>query len=75
MQSSRCLVAWNSKRTKHSTRFLRDGYNPKDDKQRESVKAEFTKRDDNFHKTMEVARDYSKQANDLAKQSVKKSEK
>jgi len=60
---------------RQAARFLRDGYNPKDDKQRENVKAEFTKRDENFHKTMEVARDYSKQASELAKQSLKKSEK
>ncbi len=57
---------------RQAARFLRDGYNPKDDRQRETVKAEFTKRDENFQKTMEVARDYSKQANELAKESAKK---
>jgi hypothetical protein len=57
---------------RQAARFLRDGYTPKDDKQHASVKLEFAKRDENFQKTMEVARDYGKQANDLAKESVKK---
>ncbi|MDQ6786049.1 MAG: hypothetical protein M3033_04420 [Acidobacteriota bacterium] len=57
---------------KQAARFLRDGYTPKDDKQRANVKLEFAKRDENFQKTMEVARDYGKQANELAKESVKK---
>ena len=58
---------------RQAARFLRDGYNPKDEKQRETVKAEFAKRDDNFHKIMDEAKDYSKQANDLAKESAKRS--
>lgn len=57
---------------RQAARFLRDGYDPKDDKRRADVKLEFAKRDENFQKTMEVARDYGKQANDLAKESVKK---
>lgn len=57
---------------RQAARFLRDGYNPKDEKQRETVKAEFAKRDDNFHKIMDEAKDYSKQANDLAKESAKR---
>ena len=58
---------------RQAARFLRDSYNPKDEKQRETVKAEFAKRDDNFHKIMDEAKDYSKQANDLAKESAKRS--
>ncbi len=57
---------------RQAARFLRDGYNPKDEKQRETVKAEFAKRDDNFHKIMDEAKDYSKKANDLAKESAKR---
>ena len=51
---------------------LRDDYDPKDEKQRETVKREFTLRNENFQKIMESAQEYSKQANDLAKQSAKK---
>ena len=58
---------------RQAARILRDGYNPKDEKQRETVKAEFAKRDDNFHKIMDEAKDYSKQANALAKESAKRS--
>ncbi len=57
---------------RQAARILRDDYNPKDEKQRETVKAEFAKRDDNFHKIMDEAKDYSKQANDLAKESAKR---
>ncbi len=52
--------------------FLRDGYDPKDEKQRENVKTKFALFDENFHKIMESAQEYSKQANDLAKESAKK---
>lgn len=58
---------------RQAARFLRDGYNPKDDKQREKVKTEFAERDANFQKIMESAREYSKKANDFAKESAKKS--
>ncbi len=54
--------------------FLRDGYDPKDEKQRENVKSKFVLFDENFHKTMETAQEYSKQANKLAKESAKKNE-
>lgn len=57
---------------RQAARFLRDSYNPKDEKQRETVKAEFATRDDNFHKIMDEAKEYSKKANDLAKASAKK---
>ncbi len=52
--------------------FLRDGYDPKDEKQREAVKGKFALFDENFHKIMESAQEYSKQANDLAKESAKR---
>ena len=58
---------------RQAARFLRDGYDPKDEKQRESIKKEFAVRDENFHKIMETAREYSKQANELAKESAQKS--
>lgn len=57
---------------RQAARFLRDGYNPKDEKQRERVKVEFADRDANFQKIMETAREYSKKANDFAKESTKK---
>ncbi len=52
--------------------FLRDGYDPKDEKQREAVKGKFALFNENFHKIMESAQEYSKQANDLAKESAKR---
>lgn len=58
---------------RQAARLLREGYDPKDDKQREKVKAAFIEKDTNFQKIMEVAKDYSKQANDLAKEKSKKS--
>lgn len=57
---------------RQAARFLRDGYDPKDEKQRETVKAEFARRDDNFHKIMDEAKEYSKKANDVAKESAKR---
>ncbi|MGI8640558.1 MAG: hypothetical protein ACR2MG_11525 [Pyrinomonadaceae bacterium] len=57
---------------RQAARLLRDGYDPKDDKQREMVKTEFVTKEENFQKIMEVAKQYSKQANDLAKESAKK---
>ncbi len=57
---------------RQAARNLRDGYNPKDDKQREKIKNDFADKDTNFQKIMESAREYSKKANDLAKESAKK---
>lgn len=57
---------------RQAARYLRDGYDPKNEQQREAVKKEFTTREENFQKMMQSARDYSKQANDLAKESAKK---
>ena len=52
--------------------FLRDKYDPKDEKQRESVALKFKEVNLNFQKIMESAQQYSKEANDLAKESAKK---
>ncbi len=59
---------------RQAARFLRESYNPKDEKQRETVKTEFAKRDDNFHKIMDEAKEYSNKANVLAKESAKKAQ-
>jgi len=52
---------------------LRDGYDPKDEKQHEDVKNKFNTVNENFQKLWEESKQYSKQANDLAKESAKKS--
>lgn len=48
-------------------RKLRDNYDPKNDSVRATVTAEFKERSEAFQKLMEKARDYSSQANELAK--------
>ena len=58
---------------RQAARFLREGYNPNDDKQREKVKAEFADRDANFQKIMQAAREYSQRADTLAKEKSKPS--
>ncbi len=45
-----------------AARLLRDGYDPKNEKQREAVKIEFATKYENIQKIMEVAQQYSKQA-------------
>lgn len=57
---------------RQAARILREGYDPKDDAQREKVKAAFAEKDDNFQKIMEEAREFSKKANELAKEKSKK---
>jgi hypothetical protein len=47
---------------------LRDNYDPKSKTMRENIKEEFKERSENYRKIMESARDYSKRANDIAKQ-------
>ncbi|MFL6467495.1 MAG: hypothetical protein ACJ72Z_06010 [Pyrinomonadaceae bacterium] len=51
---------------------LRDNYDPKNAALRDKVKADFTTRSENYQKIMEKARDYSNQANELYKETVKK---
>jgi hypothetical protein len=50
-----------------AARTLRDSYDPKNAAMREKVKEEFKTRSENYRKIMEEARDYSKRANELAK--------
>ena len=51
---------------------LRNTYDPKNTAVRDKVKDEFKNRSENYRSIMESARDYSKQANELAKEALKK---
>ena len=57
---------------RQAARILRDNYDPNNTAQREMVKEEFKNRSENYAKTMEKARDYSNQANELAKEALQK---
>lgn len=57
---------------RQAARTLRDNYDPKNAAQREKVKEDFKNRVENYRKLMEEARDYSNQANELAKDALKK---
>lgn len=57
---------------RQAARLLRDNYDPKNVQQRDMVKAEFTQRSENYAKIMEKARDFSNQANELAKDAMRK---
>lgn len=57
---------------RQAARTLRDNYDPKNVGNREKVKADFTTRSENYRKLMEKARDLSNQANDLAKDALRK---
>ncbi len=57
---------------RQAARSLRDNYDPKNKQSRENVKEEFKNRSENYRKIMETARDYSNQANILAKEKSKK---
>lgn len=52
---------------RQAARKLRDNYDPKDMQARAAVTADFESRSDKFQKLMEKARDFSSQANELAK--------
>lgn len=52
---------------RQAARKLRDSYNPKDKQAHAEVKADFEQRSLEFQKQMEKAREYSIQANELAK--------
>ncbi|MGI8882768.1 MAG: hypothetical protein ACR2IA_00805 [Pyrinomonadaceae bacterium] len=54
-----------------AARALRDNYDPKNKLQREKIKEEFKNRSENYRIIMEKARDYSKRANELAKEAQK----
>jgi hypothetical protein len=47
---------------------LRNNYDPKDKAMREKIKEEFKNRSENYRRIMESARDYSKRANEIAKE-------
>ncbi|NOT49490.1 MAG: hypothetical protein HOP17_17335 [Acidobacteria bacterium] len=52
---------------RQAARKLRDNYDPKNAQAHAVVAADFESRSENFQKLMEKARDYSSQANELAK--------
>ncbi|MBA2737964.1 MAG: hypothetical protein H0U50_14395 [Pyrinomonadaceae bacterium] len=54
-----------------AARALRDNYDPKNKVLREKIKEEFKNRSENYRIIMEKARDYSKRANELAKEAQK----
>ncbi|HMQ03512.1 MAG TPA: hypothetical protein PKD26_06325 [Pyrinomonadaceae bacterium] len=53
---------------RQAARKLRDSFDPKNARAKEEVKADFESRSENFQRLMERARDFSSQANDLAKE-------
>jgi hypothetical protein len=57
---------------RQAARTLRDNYDPKNAAQRDKVKEDFKNRVENYRKLMEQARDYSNQANELAKDALHK---
>ena len=57
---------------RQAARTLRDNYDPKNAAQRDKVKEDFKNRVENYRKLMEQARDYSNQANELAKDALRK---
>jgi len=57
---------------RQASRSLRDNYDPQNDAVRAKVKVEFDERTDNYRKLMEDARDFSSQANELAKDAIRR---
>lgn len=57
---------------RQAARKLRDNYDPKNTQARDAVKADFETRSEAFQKLMEKARDFSSQANELAKEVQRK---
>ena len=55
-----------------AARTLRESFDPRNAAMRTKVQAEFKTRNENYRKVMEEARDYSKRANELAKEALKK---
>ncbi len=62
---SRQLKAFDEYR--QAAKKLNDAYDPKNTQAKEEVKAEFKERSDRFQKNMEIAREYSSEANEFAK--------
>lgn len=58
---------------RQAARALRDNYDPKNDQLRAKVKQEFDQRSDNYRALMEKARDYSSQANEIARDAIRRS--
>ncbi|MGH9946364.1 MAG: hypothetical protein ACRD6X_04120 [Pyrinomonadaceae bacterium] len=57
---------------RQAARTLRDNYDPKNTQLRDKVKADFTARSEKYREIMEDARNYSSQANELYKETLKK---
>lgn len=57
---------------RQAARSLRDNYDPKNEALRAKVKMEFDDRSDKYRELMEKARDYSSQANELAKDAIRR---
>ena len=57
---------------RQAARALRDNYDPKNEALRTRVKTEFDDRSENYRELMERARDYSSQANELAKDAIRR---
>ena len=60
---------------RQASRSLRDNYDPQNDAVRAKVKVEFDERTDKYRQLMEDARDFSSQANELAKDAIRKESK
>lgn len=57
---------------KEAAKILADGYDPKDAAKRERVIAEFREKEEKFNEIIEEGRRHSQDANDLARESMKK---
>lgn len=57
---------------RQAARALRDNYDPKNEQLRAKVKIEFDQRSDKYRELMEKARDHSSQANELAKDAIRR---
>lgn len=57
---------------RQAARALRDNYDPKNEALRARVKNEFDERSDKYRELMEQARDHSSQANELAKDAIRR---
>src|SRR5215203_3652269 len=57
---------------RQAARALRDNYDPKNEALRARVKTEFDERSDKYRELMEQARDHSSQANELAKDAIRR---
>jgi tetratricopeptide (TPR) repeat protein len=57
---------------RQAARALRDNYDPKNEALRARVKTEFDDRSEKYRELMEQARDFSSQANELAKDAIRK---